>query len=633
MITADEVVNNLVKTIYEIYFDKPLLNLSDSEVKLKELIDQEKSQLKKYINEITNLTYYPENDVHSVLNKTIDIVISRHAITRLIVKLITQKHNTYSLSAFQEAIKFIGKGFGFEIERLGYSSGLLSYFLENIEHWYKIKGTEDSIESITKIIFPYSNLLSVKYHIFKQRYGTAGKYTIIEFKDISTMTNANLLQYESNHFEEYSNVIENEEEFVKSSLPIISLVAYVNTVDITVKLRQYILEILDNNHYNTKYISLTKDFYISIKEAVMTYLLLINLFSDNEGGWIQRKWLDYSKPNTTLNYAVLQLYNRLFEYLPEKYDFYTDLIKSISNKIINDFDLILTYGDQEIYDYIVTYVAENNLQRPQSFAYDFIVLRNRGVLSNLISYINIVLNAKNIVDVPNNLFIYMLTENLTDNVTRLVYSISMLYNSNASNSYTFITKNDLYFLLLEISSKIEVELGIESVFSSYLSVLNIRSLEVKDIYDILSSIKPVHLHLSKIGFISDGKIFEEVNVKDCYIENINDTFNESVYCIKQLDYCTKVKEYGLNNNELSYQVSNQLTDFNTGIDLNQIVSLSNKEIRLDTCKIHIDTVFNKFAVVKKENTEKTYLTTHSNICRDLFILKESGTNNLEVLTW
>ncbi len=632
MITADETVKNLVKLIYEIYFDKSNTKLTTNEKKLKKLIDDEKASLKKYIMKMLNLSYYGDNDTYSVISKTIDIIVSRHAITRLIIKLISEKHNSYSLSMFQDSIRFIGKGFGFEIDRLSYTSGLLSYFLENIEHWYKVKGTEDSIESIAKIIFPYANLTTAKFHVFKQKYGISNKYTIIEFKDVSTMTDNDLTKEETNHLMEYSNIIESEDTFVKSSLPIISLVSYVNTTEISIKLRQLVLEILEDPSYETAYVSLTEDYYLSIKEAVIIYMLLLDLFSDNKGGFVQRKWLDYSISNSDKNYIIKQVYNKIFSYLPQQYYFYTSLVRQISEKIVTDFEHISDFDDYAMYSYVVSYISENNLQRPQSFAYDFVTLRDRGVLSNLLTFIKILLNTKNVIDIPRNILIYLMIENLTTNVTNFIYAISLLYNSNV-NDYSFITENDLYFLLLEISSKIEIELGIDSVFSSYISVVNVRSIETKDIYDILSSIKPVHLHLSKIGFISDGKINEDLKVQDDYYDNIHDTFTDNMYCVKEVNYCSKVKEYGINGRVDSYNVSNQYVDFNDQVNLPQLVSINNNEIRLDYSRIYADTVFDKFLYVTRENKTKTFLTTHNSFCRDVLTIREEGTNNLEVLSW
>jgi hypothetical protein len=658
MSTVDEVIDNLVASIFDILNKQPSV-MTRSEENIKNYIEKEKTRCREFVSSIMGRTLY-ENDSSGLIDSVLDIIITRVSINKLVLKLISEHHLFYNIDELDEYLRFIAKSNGFELDYLISSSPLFAYFVENIKQWYATKGTEESLISLVKLVYPFTNVEFVKIHVFKQTYSTKNgnpeKYTVIEFGDRNAKLDYDPTYHHVYHYTEYSDDFYNDSSFTKSSLPIIAFAQKeVGESDSIKELRKIIILILNDPIYSEKYINYDK-LTLSIHECIILFLVSLKLiYPDIPSNIIQERWYEYYRGVVDDSVLLSIIRKRLLDNLSAQYNNHSDLIDLIARYYLEEAKKAEVTKDipdtlQLTTDILELASSNNNISRPSTFSRDINDLGSSGKLVAILYYTMLKRFLSTHIDVSKKILIHNITENLSDTVVHLIYTFKDLIEKGLLN------KKSIIYIMLDIMSLVEGELGIKNLFTSYLSTLDSRANTQHKLYSMISAFKPVFLHLGDAFIICDNITPEHISLFDTNMTTTYENFDDNIPQTADIDYCTLLQTI------TNKQNVDQLTKYTDKFDPSKVkpyifnlfgettnvdvLEISSNKLKLDSSResarqLSIDTMFEKsidFYTKDSSNTIKHYITNYNQAIRDLCIVsskpKNSNSNkNIEVITW
>jgi hypothetical protein len=657
MSTVDEIIDNLVTTIFDILNKQPSA-MTKSEENIKNYIEKEKTRCREFISSIMNRTLY-ESDRNGLIDSVLDIIITRVSINKLVLKLISNHHLFYNIDELDKYLRFVAKSNGFELDYLISSSPLFAYFVENIKQWYATKGTEESLTALIKLIYPFTNVEFVKIHVFKQTYnvenGNSEKYTVIEFADRNAKLDYDPTYQYVYHYTEYSDDFYNDPSFTKSSLPIIAFAQKeVGESDSIKELRKIIMLILDDPLYSEMYINYDK-LTLSIHECIILFLVSLRLiYPDIPSSIIQEKWYEYYRGVIDDSVLLSIIRRRLLDSLSAQYNNHSSLIDLIARYYLEkakDAEVTKRIPDtlQLTTDIINLASSNSNISRPSTFSRDINDLATSGKLVAILYYTMLKRFLSTRIDISKKVLIHNIVENLSDTVVHLIYTFKDLIEKGLLN------KKSIIYIMLDIMSLVEGELGIKNLFTSYLSTLDTRTDTQHKLYSIISAFKPVFLHLGDAFIICDNITPEHILLFDTNMITTYEDFNDSIPQTTDIDYCTLLQTI------TNKQNVDQLTKYTDRFDPSKskpyifnlfgestnvdILEISSNKLKLDSSKesarqLSLDTMFEKsidFYTKNSSNTIKHYITNYNQAIRDLCIIsskqRDGSNKNIEVVTW
>jgi len=658
MNTVDEVIDNLATAVFDILNKQPSA-MTRSEENIRSYIEKEKIKCRDFVASIMNRTLY-ENDNNGLVDSVLDIIITRISINKLVLKLISSHHSFYNISELDEYLRFVAKSNGFELDYLISSSPLFAYFVENIKQWYATKGTEESLTTLIKLVYPFTNVEFVKMHVFKQTYsvesGNSEKYTVIEFGDRNAKLDYDPTYYHVYHYTEYSDDFYNDPSFTKSSLPIIAFAQKeTGESDSIEELRKIIMMIIDDPIYSKKYINYDK-FTLSIHECIILFLISLKLiYPDIPSSTVQERWYEYYKGVTDDSVLLSIIRRRLLDNLSASYNNYSSLIDMLANFYLNKAKEV-EEDPEEVLDEsllattILDLVSTSGISRPNTFTKDINDLANGGKLLAILYYTMLERFLSTHVDISKKILIHNITENLSDTVIHLIYTFKDLTEKG------LLSKKSIIYIMLDIMSLVEGELGIKNLFTTYISTLDTRTDTQHKLYSMISAFKPVFLHLGNAFVICDNISPENMILYDTNMTSTHENFSDNIPQTADIDYCTLLQTI------INKQDIDQLTKYTDKFDLSKnkpyifnlfgettninILEISSNKLKLDSSKestkqLTIDTMFEKsidFYTKDNSNTIKHYITNYNQVIRDLCIVSskqsvDNSNKNIEVITW
>lgn len=629
MISVDKYVNDLVAVLLDISLNKTD-NIESEINEIKKYIDEEKQRIKNFIMDIYQKTYYPEYDQFGTINDVLDIIITRNAINRFIIKLFQNRHKFYNSKIVSNIFRVVAKCMGFELDRNISTSPLLMYFLENLEYWHTVKTTEEHIYSFLKLSYPFSDIKIAKVTMYKHTISNENEvmFAVLKYGNKSTYLKYDFIKNDINHFTEYSDLLENEvpikvdeygnvvENYVSYTVPIISIVIEDDIASTEKTLRKYISYILKNSVIYSSNILNISGLKLNLVEAVCLYLLVNNiLFSDIKKNYVQEKWFGTTfdvYDHKTLSKMLVDYYSNyaslLFTTNTSVFEKISEFLvkKIISNEIdenTNDDDLVII---------ILDFLRNNIVEVPTEITSLILKLKEDDIISQGIKYIINQMYLKTSLDIIDENLISLVSKLITKYVCDIVYSLKVLFDSQ------ILTKEDVYKFLVEISTNLD-SIFVDSSFTQYVTNQYARNHDISEIESMLYIIKPMYLHFSNFSFVTGGDTTDSFKLNETVISYDRQIIHEDL--IRETDYCNTIKNL-IENNSLTH----------SSVDLLQVNLLDyyNSSFRLDQPNnIVFDSILPVF--VYYQTLDKYFLSTSSKFIRDFFTIKNE--NMIEVVTW